>query len=153
MAVTFNFDPLFPADLTGNFAGPQVVDMDGTQNRVLQIGAQFKVKLDWDLVGSGVSSVGGGWDIKVSLESMGEGPEGPIISDTKLYTDILTPPSTPTHLYWHTEYTIADIRTPMPGIVPGVYKLVVLLLHKDSWNHPDAMAAYSEGPTLAFFTP
>jgi hypothetical protein len=154
MATSWNFDTIFPNDLTGTMWKPQVIDADGTPNRVLEIARPYTVKLDWSVAGSGACCLGGKWMVTVSLESLGEGFEGPVVKDYEvLYTDVAAG-STLTNRKWHLELSVTNPLPPTtPHVEPGVFRLVALILYHDPLNMPDAMAAFSEGPTITFFNP
>jgi len=152
---TWNFDTIFPTYLHGHFSDPQVIDTDGTPNHVLDIARPYTVKLDWAVQGTDACCLDGKWAVTISLESLGEGFEGSVWKAEKLYTDVV-PPSLLTNRMWHIDADITNPTTdpdPKKNVTPGVYKLVVLILFYDVLGNPEAMAAFSTGPTLAFFNP
>jgi hypothetical protein len=149
MATSWNFDTVFPNDLTGTMYNPQVIDQDGTPNKVLEVAVPYKVILDWSVAGSSACTLGGKWLVTISLESMGKGFEGPVLEDFAVdYTDVAAG-STLTNRKWHIEPMITN----PPEVKPGVFKLVALILYHDPMGNPDPMAAFSTGPTISFYIP
>jgi hypothetical protein len=151
---TWNFDTVFPTYLTGTLDIPKVIDADGTPNNVLEIARPYTVKLDWNVQGNGACTLDGKWLVTISLESLGKGFEEPVLEGFAVPYTSVAPGSTMVNRKWHAEFTITNPLPPVdPHVIPGVYKLVVLILYYDPLNRPDAMAAFSEGPTIAFFEP
>lgn len=153
MPVTFNFDTVFPASLTGQMS-TAVIDPDGTPNRVLDITLPFTIEVDWTLSGPNASSIGGTWDVKVILDSIVLDPPAPEVSkqvaaDLNHNLAAVQPGSTSSNRIFKSLLNVP------PGAVPhtGVYKLITLIDYRDVNNNPGQMAAFSEGPMLDYYQP
>jgi hypothetical protein len=147
MAVTTQFDPLFPAELTGTIT-VEVLDPDGTPNRVLEIDRNWRIVVDWHLVGPFACTLAGTWSARSMVESIGPGFEGQV--GPTVNRDLLTQSeadSTPTDCHYH-----AHIDVPAGTITDvGVYKLVSLITYRDAANNPRPMAGFAEYPLITFY--
>ena len=149
MAVTPNFDPVFPETLTGDVTLIRVLDTDDTENHVLQLGLPWSVEISWHLFGHNVAAVGGTWYMDVMLESMGPPNfEANIGSCNKNLTNF-EPSSFANHRNYKCQIQIpANIP---PGV--GVYKLVTLLTYRNDAGSIMEMAGFREGPLIHIFQP
>ncbi len=136
------------AGLSGQMMEPEIKDLGGDPNNVIKITDGFRVKLAWDL---NSYSLGGQWEITVSLEGMGIRYEGDVLSkEPKLFTDIDGATSTPTHPHWVFERDITNLPS-LPDLTPGVYKVAVNILFKNMFGFYEPMAAFYEGPAISLF--
>ena len=152
---TVNFDSIFAPQLVGHVADPEVIDPDGDPNHTLQIALPYTVKLKWDLQGTDADSLGGTWKVKISLESLGEEFEGPVWQGDTVYSNV-DAGSTSTNQMWHIDAVVTNPTTdpdPKKNVTAGVYMLGVQILFYNEHDKPKAMAAFSTGPTLAFYDP
>jgi hypothetical protein len=153
------FDTLFPPGspaLDGAVAKFEIVDPDGTPNRVLEITREWKVNVEWHLWGSGVDCLGGTWHVQVSLESMGAGFEGlvdPVVDVP--YADWDLTKSTPTHCHWVLPKPILITPNEMKGkgINPGIFKPTLLITYSNSAGNNRPMAGFSEGNLITLYDP
>jgi hypothetical protein len=113
---------------------------------IVTVNTPWNIRVDWSVTGFTVSGLGGEWQVRGFLESMGPGFEGqvppapapavqvtsvPLIGGiTRNYTQVLAVPAN-------------------PAILAGPYKLVVTITHTNA-GIPTTYAAYIEGPILQF---
>lgn len=136
------------AGLSGKMMEPVIDDLGGDPNNVIKITDGFKVKLAWYL---NSYSLGGQWEITVSLEGMGTRYEGDVVDKVvKPFTDIDAATSTPTHPHWVFEQNITSLPS-LPGLTPGVYKVAVNILFKNMFGFYEPMAAFYEGPAISLY--
>jgi hypothetical protein len=148
------FDTLFPAELKGVVAKFEIVDPDGTPNRVLETTREWHINIEWHLSGVGVTSLGGTWHVQVSLESMGKGFEGmvdPIVNIP--YADVDPTKSGPTHCHWNASMTITPTEMQNKDIGPNVYKPVVLITYTNPAGKKQPMAGFWEGRLMTLYDP
>jgi hypothetical protein len=147
MPVTAQFDPLFPAELTGTIQ-IDVQDQDGTPNRVLEIDRPWRIVLDWHLIGPFACTLAGTWSAQAMVESIGSGFEGQVgPTVTRNLLTQMMPDSTPTNCHWH-----AHIDVPAGTVTPvGVYKLVSLITYVDAGGDPRPMAGFVDYPLITFY--
>jgi hypothetical protein len=150
------FDTLFPTELNGVVAKFEIVDPDGTPNRVLEITRSWSINIEWHLTGTGVTSLGGTWHVRVSLESMGPGFEGVVdpIVDVP-YGDYDPAMSGPTHCHWKLPQpiTITPAEMQARNITPNVYKPVVLITYTNPVGQRQPMAGFWEGNLITLYDP
>ena len=137
------FQSLNPLSLSGTLNALQVFDSGPNPNTVIRRSEAWSVRLDWSITGGIAPALGGDWEVKVLLESMGGGFEGQIASAI-----IAVASAAPA---CNRNYT-ATLNIP-GGTVPtdGVYKLVVAILHRNL-GVPTRMAGFEEGPFVEFYT-
>jgi hypothetical protein len=148
--ITDFFDTLFPSAIEGNIEAPVVRDKDSTPNRVLELGDDWEVDVSWSLKTSNASTyplsqINGTWHLELSVESIGEGFEGPVANDTLNYAS--THAATPTEYEWKHTFKVPASKVPDEAI----YELGTLITFKDSNGIPMAMAAFFKGPAVTFY--
>lgn len=142
------FDPLAPTVLDGDVS-INVLDPDGNPNMVLELNQPWSLEVTWYIDGPTVSSLGGTWEIKAFLESMGPGFEnqvGPTLSKSLVNIDAS---STPTHLVY--KDTIA-----VPAGTPpdeAIYRVTTTVTYRNIFGNRMAMAGFSTGPMIQFYSP
>lgn len=150
MPYTQQFDVLAPDDLTGEITQVGVYDIDKDPNRVLELGRDWWVYVEWTLKDDPnnylVASLRGTWEVKVKLESMGEGFEGQVGQTAVIQLDGRTTP----YDQW---IYVSNQPDPANPDNQGAFKLVVLITFKDPAGEPQPMAGFCEGPMLQFYKP
>jgi hypothetical protein len=149
------FDVLFPAELTGEITKFEITDPDDTPNRVLEITRDWKIDLEWKIEGNVADTLGGSWHVQVSLESMGEGYEGPVGEEVVVEYHDFDPTSTPTKCIWKpTSIVVTAVEMAgNPEIVPGVYKPIVLITYKNEDGQNRPMAGFMDAGLITLFEP
>ncbi|HRF48615.1 MAG TPA: hypothetical protein PLC98_13395 [Anaerolineales bacterium] len=137
------FQSLNPLSLSGSLDLLQVFDSGPNPNTVIRRSEPWSVRLDWSISGGIAPALGGDWEVKVLLESMGGGFEGQIASTTVALATV----APAFNRAYTTTLNIAG------GVVPtdGVYKLVVAILHRNL-GVPTRMAGFEEGPFVEFYS-
>ncbi len=137
------FQSLNPLSLSGTLNALQVFDSGPNPNTVIRRSEAWSVRLDWSISGGIAPALGGDWEVKVLLESMGGGFEGQIATTN---VPVASAPPAVNRAYTAT-LNLAG------GTVPndGVYKLVVAILHRNG-GVPTRMAGFAEGPFVEFYT-
>ncbi len=110
----------------------------------------FRLVVDWKMTGVGWKNYAGTWVLNAYVESMGPGPEAPLL--TQPYK-VAFDPSTPNY---HWEHDFKKITPPVPPEqddipVAGVYNLVVVLTSLAPDGTPGLFAAFEELPMLQFY--
>lgn len=150
MTETRRFDPLFPEHLTGHIGPIEVLDQDGTPNYVLELDRPWSLAVHWKIQSDDVSMhpvdvLGGTWNVKVIVESMGVGIERIIDADNVPYGP---PPGAAAALCeWDHTFLFPVGRIP----TEGVYKLIILITYRNGANRRRAMAGFQEGPLVTFY--
>jgi hypothetical protein len=148
-----NFDTLtnVESDLSGEILEVAVTDADLDPNYVLQDDLEWKVRIKWQVKGLVAPGLGGDWNIRVNLESMGEGFEGTVKNEI---VPVSEAPIALTRTY---ERTItAPKMNGFTGFVAGTYKLVLIITHTNTGaavTKRTRMAGFYEGPLLDFVDP
>lgn len=150
MPETLRFDPLFPEHLTGRIGPIEVLDEDGTPNYVLELDRPWSMTIHWRMSSDAPAMhpadvLGGTWNVRQIVESMGVGPEQTIGSAD---VDFGPPPGATAALCeWnHTfDFPVGTIN------VEGVYKLITLITYRNAAGHRRAMAGFQEGPLVTFY--
>jgi hypothetical protein len=140
------FDAL-KIDLTGDVS-VEVKDADDTPNDVLPLNKDWSVDVDWHLKGQAVDAIDGDWILLVSMESMGEGYEGPIHAQEEIELEAQEADSTNIDRHWKRTVK-ADRDIPNK---PGVYKVVALVSYQTEQDHPLPMAGFAEADLISFYT-
>ncbi len=137
------FQSLNPLSLSGSLDLLQVFDSGPNPNTVIRRSEPWSVRLDWSISGGIAPALGGDWEVKALLESMGGGFEGQIASTTVALATV----APAFNRAYTTTLNIAG------GVVPtdGVYKLVVAILHRNL-GVPTRMAGFEEGPFVEFYS-
>jgi len=153
MPVRYNFDSIDPdtKHLNGEM-DVHVLDKDQNPNQVLETDIAWAVKVDWRIYGLDAPAIGGNWNIKVFVESMGPGPEKQIGAANVPVSDAA--PSLDRHYTTTINMPAGTIAT--DGHEDGVYKLVTVITHSNTGagvTKRDKMAAFAEEPLLQFYTP
>ena len=148
-----NFDTLTDVakDLSGEILEVAVFDKDMDPNHVLQDDLEWYVRIKWQVKGLVAPGLGGDWNIRVNLESMGKGFEGTIKDQN---VPVSSAPIATTRTY---ETTISLPRgEDVPGLIAGTYKLVLIITHTNTGagaTKRTRMAGFYEGPLLDFVDP
>lgn len=146
MPITTRFDPLFPAELTGEITEMTVRDLSGTPNRVLELDRPWRISADWRLSGTGADTIAGSWKVSARVESMGSGIEGTVASTSKLLSDVEAG-STATLRLFH-----VDLNIPAGAIdEQGVYRPVLLITYDNAAGSPRPMAGFADDPMITFY--
>ena len=145
MPATLRFDPVDVDHLSGDI-DVEILDQDDDPNHVLEITMPWKVQVDWRLFGPIAAAIGGTWEVKVFVESIGQGFEGEVGSATKALTDLEAGSSVTNRKY----QTIINVPANTPPNT-GVYKPVVLITYKNDSGDIMAMAGFSEAPLINFY--
>jgi hypothetical protein len=136
------FEPQFPSPFGAFFQGQfqaQVTDPHGQPAAtIISMKDDWHLQVTWQVTGALVPSIGGKWQIRAYLESIGPGPE---VMVANREVDI-----TGANNYSETFF----IGPNVPNIA-GPYKLVTVLTSTNLLGLPAPFAAYDEGPLLQFF--
>jgi hypothetical protein len=137
----------FPPALTGS--GPSVVVLDpgGAPNTIIQRQDAFTIRTTFAVNQPGASLLGGQWQMRAYVESIGPGQEVQV-GTAALAVSAGVPAVGPARL----EYTLNVI---VPGNLlqaednndSGVYKIVVVITHQN-FGGPTVLAGFSEGPVI-----
>jgi hypothetical protein len=143
--------------LSGDVLAFTFQDPDIDPNAVLDIDHDWKIRVEWHVLGAGANNLAGAdWHIKVNIESMGPQEEKTLENVIVPGTAYL-PISTANHVHYAKEITVQarDKTQPLPDRVneEGVYRLVVILTHDKvgGFPGPDRVAGFREGPMLQFY--
>lgn len=132
-------------DVTGEITKIQVRDQDQNPNRVLPLGANWSIFVEWTLdddPGSAqVPALAGTWQVSAMLESIGPGYEGQ---------------AGPTMNVALTGVTKYNVTIPVVGTPPNdpvnkkAYRMVVLINYLYPNGTQGPMAGFAEGPMIQF---
>lgn len=145
-----NFDTLTDVakDLSGEILDVAVYDQDMDPNHVLQDNLEWYIRIKWQVSGLCAPGLGGDWNIRVNLESMGTGFEGTLKTQVVPVSDVAP---AATRIY---ETTIKLPKAEsIPGLIAGTYKLVLVITHTNTGGgvtKRTRMAGFYEGPLLDF---
>lgn len=165
-----NFDTVYQLDGT---IALNILDQDNTPNHSLPIDDLWKLEVEWHLKKSATSvnapgSLGGTWYLKASLESIGEGYEGPIRISAGVDPTILEIGTAGPELLWHTatdygwkvtiDVTAAEMvrlgAIPPPNtLIPNNYRVGILITFKNGIGVTQPMAASVESNLVTFYIP
>jgi hypothetical protein len=145
-----NFDTLtnVVADLEGKITDVEALDFDLDPNHVLPRDKEWRVRVQWTVSGLCAVGLGGEWQIRVNLESMGNGFEGTLKTDTLSVNSV--PPS---QLLNYDKTIILPRPDSITDFVAGTYKLVVIITHTNTGGgvtKRTRMAGFYEGHLLEF---
>ena len=145
-----NFDMLtnVKADLEGAITDVEVFDADLDPNHVLPRNRKWSVRVKWQISGLCAPGLGGDWQIRVNLESMGKGFEG------TLKTESVPVNSVAPALTLNYEKTVA-LPSPdtIADFIAGTYRLVIIITHTNTGGgvtKRTRMAGFYEGHLLEF---
>jgi hypothetical protein len=168
MTMNENFDTVYQLDGT---IALNILDQDNTPNHSLPIDALWKLEVEWHLLKSDTSvnapgSVGGMWYLTASLESIGEGYEGPIRISTGVDPTILEIGTADLDSHTSTDYcwkVTIDVTTvemarlrslPSPNtLIPNNYRVGILITFKNDIGVTQPMAASVESNLVTFYKP
>jgi len=147
---TAHFDTLYYDHIQGVIADPVVMDPDGTPNSVLELDRNWKVEVNWKLtsnepISHPVDLIDGTWEVRVSVESIGEGDEKEV-ANTNVATSAFDT-SSAAERTWKYTFTIPVGKVTMEA----VYHLVTLITYRDPAGHRRAMSGFSEGPLISLY--
>lgn len=131
-----------PALFTGTITGVSVNSPFPDSQLIVDMNQSWTITVNWNTSGFLAPAIGGTWQVRAFLESMGLGFEGQVgatalVAATgglnKTATITVPPPST------------------NPQMVPGAYKLVITLNHVNP--NPTGIAGYEESTIVQFVQP
>jgi len=145
-----NFDTLtnVATDLEGEISAVDVFDADLDPNHVLPRDREWNVRVQWKITGLCAPGLGGEWQIRVNLESIGQGFEGTVKQDT-LAVNSVAPSQT---LNYDKTITLPRPDT-VANMIAGTYKLVIIITHTNTGGgvtKRTRMAGFYEGRLLEF---
>lgn len=145
MGYNTNFDTLSDS-LSAEVTRVQVLDADLTPNHVLQLGKDWHIKVEWEITDDPghaplVPAIGGTWQVRAKLESIGAEWEGMVGAMVPV---ALVPGQT------HYSTTIHGAGFPPAGN-DGGYKLLVTINYIYPTGVPGPMAGFLEGPMIQFY--
>lgn len=143
MPANFDLYGLPTSFLNGSLTAT-IIDPDGSPNLVLERTRSFSIKVDWTIQGIIAPGLGGDWQLRAFVESIGPGPEMAIGTANLPLSSV---PPAPTRNYTTTMNVPAN-SVPQDG----TYKLTMVLTHTNM-GIPDHMAGFVEGPVIQFYTP
>jgi hypothetical protein len=151
MTIPTNFDTLHHNEWVGDLT-VEAYDLDDTENHVLDIEKDWKVRARWHLNSKepNIDTTFGFWEVTFFVESIGTKPggyEGDVgFAKLKFHEDAL-PTSTPRDYFWDVTVTVPKGKINLPGI----YKLTTLIQYKSPHNMPKEMAGFAEHPMITFY--
>ncbi len=118
-----------------------VNDNNGAPATVLEAASPFTIDATWSIDPLAALLLGGQWEVAAYVESIGQGPEQQVGT-----TQIVALNGTAAY---STTVTVAANELPENPAPPvsGVYKLIVVLTHRN-FNAVSDVAAVAEGPFL-----
>lgn len=136
------FEPELPAPFSSFFSGTintAVIDTFGNPaSTIISMQDSWTLQVVWNLSGTLVPSIGGKWQVRAYLESLGPGPEMLIANRTVNMDGSLN-------------YAENFVIGPGEPNTAGAYKLVTVLTSTNLLGAPAPFAAYDEGGILQFF--
>ena len=127
-----------PALFTGAITNVSVVSPFPDSQLIIDTKDAWTISVSWNTSGFLAPAIGGNWEVRAFLESMGnefEGQVGPVATIAAAGS-----------LSKNASIPVAPANT--LGINPGAYKLVVTLTHVNP--NPTGIAAYEEGTIVQF---
>lgn len=128
----------FPTLFTGAITNVSVVSGFPDSGLIVDTKDAWSIRVDWNTSGSIATAIGGNWQLRAFLESMGGGFEGQIGPTVNV--------SAAGPLSKTASIPVAPANT--LGITAGAYKLVVTLTHLNP--NPTGIAGYEEGKIVQF---
>ena len=136
------FEPSLPGPYDVLFHGhmqAQVTDPHGTPApTIISLTDDWHLQVSWQVHGAFVASIGGKWQIRAYLESVGPGPEVLVASRDVAMTGA-------------TNYNEIFFIGPNVPTQAGPYQLVTVLTSLNLLGTPAPFAAYEMGPILQFY--
>lgn len=135
-------------DFTLTVRNAVLIDLntDAPRNTVIDVDEGFRIRIRWDVNGPGVPFLGGTWEVKAFVESMGQGFEGQVgstqtvdVDGSTTYSTLITVPG--------------GSLTPPPGGDDVVYRLVVLISHLGESGAKTIMAGFDDVGLFEVRTP
>jgi len=125
-----------------------VVDNDGDPSTVLDAALDFKVTCDWQLSGFLVGALSGNFELAAYVESIGPGREQQIGTPPNV---TVTVPITGVANYGPIDISVPANTLPDQNALAGdsgVYKLITVLSHRNTFGNFSDVSAFVEGPIL-----
>jgi hypothetical protein len=122
--------------LTGSIDKVDLLDSGLAPNTVIDVSDKFTVHVEWSVHGSSLPYLGGEWVVRALVESMGAGFEGQIGST-------MIVPLNGGSAY-STDIVVAANTLPAPPDTDVVYKLVVLVAHRQ-FGKKSQIAGFGRG--------
>jgi len=147
---TTNFDTLtdVAAALNGQINRVDVLDGDMDPNHVLPRNRAWSVKVNWQISGQCAPGIGGDWQVRVNLESLGAGYEGTLMQRT-----VPVNRAAPNAIRTYDETISLQVPNTVPGLIAGTYKLIVVITHTNTgggMTKRTRMAGFFESYILDF---
>ena len=142
------------AILDGKVNSLTVIDLDGNPNRSLSVLDPFKVVVEWEIDGLGVTGFGGTWTCRLFAESMGPGPELEVMAPQVV--PVSAPVSaTPVKAVYRATFNVAPGTLVADGPASsGVYELNAVVTHTSEVTKlKDATAGFSEEEIIEIHKP
>ncbi|NMO52473.1 hypothetical protein HH310_14885 [Actinoplanes sp. TBRC 11911] len=133
-------DIQFPNALFAGTFTAQIIDPSGAPVSVVDADGDFQIKADWDVGALAALFLAGEFTVKTYVESIGPGEEKEIATGTQavngsqLYSKLLNVP--------------AGTLKKESANDSGVYKVVTLLTHRNSFGTLTTLAAIEDGPVV-----
>lgn len=124
-----------------------MLDPGGAPNTIIQRQDPFLIRTQFSVDQPGASLLGGQWQLRAYVESIGPGQEVQV-GTAALAVSAGVPAGGPPRL----EYTV-DVNVPGNTLSAenannsGVYKIVVVVTHQN-FGGPTVLAGFSEGPVI-----
>jgi hypothetical protein len=136
----------FPPALSGTGPSVQVLDPGGAPNTIIQRQDAFTIRARFTVNQPGASLLGGQWQMRAYVESIGPGQEIQVGTNALAVSAGVPVPGPAL------EYTL---NVAVPGNTlsaednnnSGVYKIVVVITHQN-FGGPTVLAGFSEGPVI-----
>lgn len=136
------FEPQLPGPYQYLFHGhlqTQVSDPEGTpSSTIISLTDRWNLTVSWQVHGLFVPSIGGKWQIRAYLESIGPGPELEVVNEDVIMTG-------------GSDYSETYRIGPRIPDRPGPYRLVTVITALNLLGTPAPFAGYDEGPILQFY--
>lgn len=145
-------DKLFqpqPAGVTGDIDNCQVIeDAGNSPSLIIRRDSTWRVSLQFHINGPLALGLGGQWEVKSFLESIGTGFEGQVGATqvVPLAAGVFVPAD---RMNYSVVVPIGSAQA--LGIAPGAYKLVSTITYRQPGGQPGPLAGYCEEHLVQFF--
>jgi hypothetical protein len=137
----------FPPPLSGSGPNVQVLDPGGAPNTIIQRGDTITIATEFAVNQPGASLLGGDWQMRAYVESIGPGQEIQVGTAT-LPVSAGVPAVGPARLVYSLSVPVnSTLLSAENNNNSGVYKLVVVITHSN-FGGPTVLAGFSEGPVI-----
>jgi hypothetical protein len=128
-----------PALFTGAITSVNISSPFPDSQLIIDSKDAWSINVSWTTSGFLAPAIGGNWQVRAFLESMGGGFEGQVGATVSV--------AAAGPLNKNATINVPPANT-IPGLTPGAYKLVVTLTHVNP--APTGVAGYEEGTILQF---